>query len=112
LILSAADDASGEVTSPWLVSDVRIPTPFGRDDFEPRLIARWRRTGQCPTARHLGDAIVVRLDHGVPFIADDDIERRLFRIKFTCVRRGLVDDVCGISEDDGDYRRVTQPQVR
>ena len=104
MFLPAADDASGEVTSPPLIGDVRIPVPFGRDDFEPRLVAYWRRTEQCPTGRHLWDAIVVSSYDDVPFIADDDVERRRFRMKLTCVRCGLVDDFRGIAEDDGASR--------
>ena len=47
---------------------------------------------------------MVHSSEGVPFIADDDVERLRFRMTLTCVRCGLVDDVRGICEDDGQSR--------
>jgi len=67
-------------------------------------VAYWRRTVQCPTGRHLWDAIVVNSREDVPVVADDDVERRRLGMKLTCVRCGLVDDWRGIAEDDGASR--------
>jgi len=104
VILPAADAASGKVASPWLVGDLRVAMPFGRDDSEPHLVAYWCRSVQCPSGRHLWDAIVVNSRENVPVVADDDVERRRLRMKPTCVRCGLIDDCRGVSEDHGTPR--------
>ena len=94
MILPPVDSASGGVRGgPWHVRDVRVP-----------LLAYWRRDDRCPTGRHLWDVLVVHSSDGVAFVADDDVERRRFRMRLTCVRCGLVDDVRGIREEDCQYR--------
>ena len=105
MILPPVDPASGEASAgSGYARDVRVPTPFGPDDFDARLLAHWRRNDRCPTGRHLWDVLVVHSSEGVPFIADDDVERLRFRMTLTCVRCGLVDDVHGVCEDDGQPR--------
>lgn len=115
MILPPADPASGEVDAgPWHSRDARVPMPFARDGFEPRLLAYWQRDEHCPRGRHLWDALVVHSAEAVPFLADDDVERVRFRMRLTCVRCGLVHDVHGIREDDGRPRteRVDPVPIR
>src|SRR3954466_13340441 len=104
MVLPYADRADGEVDGPRCHSDARVPVGFSYDR-PPRLVAWWDRPEQCPSGRHLWDAIVARGEDRRPGAPDSEEEEwARFRMRLTCVRCGRIEQLEGVLENDRDQR--------
>src|SRR3954453_20271108 len=104
MVLPYADRADGEVDGPRCYSDARVPVGFCYDR-PPRLVGWWDRPEQCPSGRHLWDAIIARGADRRPGAPDTDEEEwARFRLRLTCVRCGRIEQLEGVLENERDQR--------
>jgi hypothetical protein len=100
MVLPYADRGDGEVDGEHRGWDARVPMTFSYDR-PPHLIAFWDRPEQCPTGRHLWDAIVARGPDRRPGAPDSDEEEWVrFRLRLTCVLCGRIEHFEGVLENE------------